>query len=134
MVVIIILFGVQMIGRPLGGRAALFMRGVAGSIPRRLLYLNCNKLSPLTREQRKICNRTTTDRTIRGPPPLCKQRKWLCNGNRVRPTMTPAQYFKPGPTGRLSTSRLERPVQRASGRSLLRLFVVSGEAFLVLAL
>lgn len=106
MVMIIILFGVGMIGHS-ASVAALFMRGVVAPIPRRLLYLNCNKLSPLTREKRKICNRTSRDYSIRISPPLCKQRKWLCNRTRVHPTVTPVQYFTPGPTDRLSRSRLE---------------------------
>lgn len=91
---IIILFVARMIGG-LGVRRSValryFMRGVGRSIPGRLHYLNCNKLFPLTREKRKICNRNTEDLSIRVPPPLCKQRKWLCNGNLVRPTVTPAQ-------------------------------------------
>lgn len=87
--------------------ALLFMRGVVAAIPRRLQYLNCNKLSPLTREMRKICNRTSRDHRIRGSPPLCKQCKQLCNRYRIRPAMTPTRYFIASPTGSLSRSRLE---------------------------
>lgn len=103
---IIILFGVGM----LGGRAVhpsrYYLCGALQAIPRRLLYLNCNKLSPLTSEKRKICHRTSI-RLYYLHSPLCKHSKWLCNGYRVRPATMPRQYFTPGPSNRLSGSRLE---------------------------
>lgn len=106
MVVIIILFGPGMIGGRGAHPSRYYLCEALQSIPRRLLYLHCNKLFPLTSEKRKICHHTGIHLYYLHPP-LCKQRKWLCNGYRVRPATTPRQYFTPGPSNRLSISRLE---------------------------
>lgn len=100
------LFGVGMIGGRAARPSRYYLCEVLQANLRRPLYLNCNKLSSLTSEKRKICNRTTI-RLYYLHSPLCKQRKWLCNGDRVRPDTTPRQYFTPGLTDRLSRSRLE---------------------------
>lgn len=49
-----------------------FIQGFVNPILLRPLRLNCNNLSRLRLEKRKICNSNTTDRTICDPPPLCK--------------------------------------------------------------
>lgn len=106
MVVIIILFGVGMIAGRAAHPSRYYLCEALQAIPGRLLYLNCNKLSLLTSEKRKICHHTSI-RLYYLHPPLCKQRKWLCNGYRVRPATTSRQYFTPGSSNRLSRSRLE---------------------------
>ncbi|CAG4930695.1 unnamed protein product [Colias eurytheme] len=99
---------------------AVFMRVFADS--GHPLYLNCYKLSPLTREKWKICNRTTS--TVPQLSYLCVN---IANGSVMGIALAPARYIT-YPTGRSSRAR---PDSTKDQRVILRLFVARrlGEAF-----